>query len=183
MVWAGAGRVPRGVLPNRSCAIHIHDITARWSGMAQQTVHCTDIAVFMALSINIMVCLPPSSGKLRREKYFNIGKGASQKHTAPSTAGEGHCTAPGEGHCTAAGEGHCTAVGEGHCTSAEEGHCTTVGEGHCTSAGEGHCTGTPPIHCFPLQFILLPFYTETEFSPEKLINSPTDYTASNTRKQ
>jgi len=49
----------------------------------------------MALSINIMVCLPPSSEKLRREKYFNIGKGASQKHTAPATVGEGHCTGTG----------------------------------------------------------------------------------------
>jgi hypothetical protein len=77
----------------------------------------------MPLSINIVDCLPPSSGKLRREKRFSIGKGASQKLTAPSTV------------------------------------------------GEKHCVGTPPIHCFPLQFILLPFYTETKFSPEKLTNS------------
>jgi len=42
MVWAGAGTAPRGVMPKRSCAIHIHDLTARWSGMTRQTVHCTN---------------------------------------------------------------------------------------------------------------------------------------------
>jgi hypothetical protein len=59
-----------------------------------------DITVFMALSINIMVCLPPSSGKLRREKQFGIGKGASKKHTAPSTIGEGHCAGTPPVHCS-----------------------------------------------------------------------------------
>jgi len=42
MVWAGAGRAPQGVLFKRSYAIHFHDITARWSGMTRQTVHCTN---------------------------------------------------------------------------------------------------------------------------------------------
>ena len=96
MIWAGAGTAPRAVLPESSCAIHIHDITARWSGMTQQTVRCTNstcrkqntvplqhgITNFMALSINIMVCPLPSSGKLRREKQFHIGKRAIQKHSA-----------------------------------------------------------------------------------------------------
>ena len=76
----------------------------------------------MALIINIMVCLPPSSGKLRKEKHFSSAKGANQKHTAPSTV------------------------------------------------GEGYCAGNPPNHCFPLQFIFLPFYTETELFPRNLTN-------------
>ena len=42
MVWACAGTAPRGVLPKRSCAIHIDDITVRWSGMTRQAVHCTN---------------------------------------------------------------------------------------------------------------------------------------------